>query len=54
MNKLDKAIADYEKASADFLKCRCYSYYQMVLITSQRLLEASDDAIEVEQNRGTP
>lgn len=43
VDKLQKAQADFEKATKDFLECRCYTYYQMVLITSKRLLEASDE-----------
>ena len=43
---LNKALNDFEKASEDFLKCRAYSNFEMVRITSERLLAVSDKAAE--------
>lgn len=47
---LAMAQAAFQKACDDFAKCRCYSYYTMVQVTSKRLLEASDAMAEMERN----
>ena len=50
--KLNKALAEFEKAAEDFRKTRCFSYLAFVKASADRLLRASDEMHALKRELG--